>query len=361
MDRKDQGSVSMMDSEDAYDVVVVGAGPAGIGVGVTLRHAGVERLLIVDRYEVGATFDRWPREMTFLTPSFPTNSIGMLDLNSIAIGTSPGHSLIREHPTGREYAKYLRAVARHFELPLGVGVDVRGLTTAADGFVLNTSQGKLRARYIVWAAGEYQYPHHSPFPGAELCRHTATVASWRDYSGSEAVIIGGYESALDAGIHLASLGKKVTILGRDATWDEKSSDPSRNLSIYTRERLETIYKLGGDLTLVGDADVVRVESFSDGYRIDAADGRSWFCSAHPLLATGFLGGHRLLDPWFARRDDDYPLLTEEDESALTPGLFLVGPAVRHDPHIFCFIYKFRQRFAVVVKWTPFFRPRGGVS
>ena len=35
--------------------------------------------------------------------------------------------------------------------------------------------------------------------------------------------------------------------------------------------------------------------------------------------------------------------------ALFPGLFLCGPAVRHDGQIFCFIYKYRQRFAVVVK------------
>ena len=42
-----------------------------------------------------------------------------------------------------------------------------------------------------------------------------------------------------------------------------------------------------------------------------------------------------------------PLLTLEDESTKTPGLFLVGPAVRHGELSFCFVYKFRQRFAVV--------------
>ena len=37
----------------------------------------------------------------------------------------------------------------------------------------------------------------------------------------------------------------------------------------------------------------------------------------------------------------------EDESTKTPGLFLVGPAVRHGELSFCFVYKFRQRFGVV--------------
>jgi hypothetical protein len=43
-----------------------------------------------------------------------------------------------------------------------------------------------------------------------------------------------------------------------------------------------------------------------------------------------------------------PKLTKCDESTICPGLFLCGPQVRQDDEIFCFIYKYRQRFAVVV-------------
>ena len=42
-----------------------------------------------------------------------------------------------------------------------------------------------------------------------------------------------------------------------------------------------------------------------------------------------------------------PLLTADDESTKVPGIFLVGPTVRHGELSFCFIYKFRQRFGVV--------------
>jgi len=45
--------------------------------------------------------------------------------------------------------------------------------------------------------------------------------------------------------------------------------------------------------------------------------------------------------------DSYALLNEHDESRKTPGLFLVGPQVRHEDLILCFIYKYRQRFGVV--------------
>ncbi|MAP42459.1 MAG: hypothetical protein CL981_01840, partial [Euryarchaeota archaeon] len=72
-----------------YDVIIVGAGAAGIGVAIALADAGVENFLIVDRDTVGSSFSSWPDETRFITPSFPSNSIGMLDLNSIAVGVSP--------------------------------------------------------------------------------------------------------------------------------------------------------------------------------------------------------------------------------------------------------------------------------
>lgn len=45
-----------------------------------------------------------------------------------------------------------------------------------------------------------------------------------------------------------------------------------------------------------------------------------------------------------------PVLTKAaDESTIYKNVFLVGPHVRHDKAVFCFIYKYRQRFAVVAK------------
>ena len=76
-----------------YDVIIVGAGVSGVsgvGIGIVLRHFGVEKMAILERGTVGATFKKWPREMRFITPSFPSNQFGMLDLNAVCIATSPG-------------------------------------------------------------------------------------------------------------------------------------------------------------------------------------------------------------------------------------------------------------------------------
>jgi hypothetical protein len=85
------------------------------------------------------------------------------------------------------------------------------------------------------------------------------------------------------------------------------------------------------------------------YHVTAHDGQLFRIQNPPLLAGGFEGSHRLVADLFEKRSDGFPLLSEHDESTLVPGLFLCGPAVRHDNHVFCFIYKYRQRFAVVAK------------
>ena len=109
-----------------YDVVIVGAGASGIGIASMLKDFGVKKMVVLERYKVGATFEKWPKEMRFITPSFTTNFWGHMDLNSVVSGTSPAYSLDTEHPTGKEYAKYLRLISRHLELPINENADVIG-------------------------------------------------------------------------------------------------------------------------------------------------------------------------------------------------------------------------------------------
>ena len=54
----------------------------------------------------------------------------------------------------------------------------------------------LAARYVVWAAGEFQYPAKAASSGAvlgtELCMHNSRVQSWASLPGDDFVVIGGY-------------------------------------------------------------------------------------------------------------------------------------------------------------------------
>lgn len=331
-----------------FDVVIVGAGAAGIGCGVALRDLGVADFVLLEREAIGASFVRWPAEMRFITPSFPSNAFGLMDLNAVAIGTSPAFTLKAEHPTGREYARYLEAVANHWQLPIEIGVDVHMVTPRdSGGFEIQTSRGLVECRFIIWAAGEFQYPRRHAFPGSELALPTANLPRWADLPGDEVLIIGGYESGMDAAGQLIALGKRVTVFDSAPSWDSGSGDPSLSLSPFTHERLRAALATER-LTLRFDTPVAAIEH-DDAYTVVSARGER-FPSVHPpLLATGFDGSLRLIADLFAWSEHGNAQLSNIDESIITPGLFVAGPMVRHPGAIFCFIYKFRQRFAVVAE------------
>lgn len=332
-----------------YDVIVVGGGAAGVGVSVALKDAGIENFMILERHHLlGASFLLWPSETRFISPSFATNSIGMLDLNAIALGTSPAVMLQEEHPTGEDYAAYLNAVAQHYELPVRPGTNIVRVTKEDELFCVQTPQLNFLARHVIWAAGEFQYPRLAAFAGSKDCRHTATVPSYEELSGDDFVVVGGYESGIDAAYHLAKRGKKVRVLDEGTPWQEESSDPSVALSTYSIERMRS-YEFVTNVELVGDTRIESMTKQDGGYVLTSVDGRTFQSKVQPLLAGGFEGSHRIVKQLFEPREDGFPLLSEEDESTFTPGLFLCGPAVRHENHIFCFIYKYRQRFAVVAK------------
>ena len=335
-------------SEIVHDVVVVGAGAAGVGVAVALKHAGIENFVVADRRTVGASFASWPAETRFITPSFPTNSIGMLDLNSIAIGTSPAFSLGVEHPTGEEYATYLRAVAGFFELPVRQNTDVKQIARVGDGFRIDTADETLQAKHVIWAAGEFQYPRLSGFFGSQLCHHTATIASYEELDGDDFIVVGGYESGVDVAYHLAYRDKRVRLFDKGCPWEDESSDPSVALSPFTLERMRED-QFVEQVELFPHTPIKSVTRGDAMYEVTARDGHRFLTRVPPLLAGGFERSHKLVADLFERHDDGCPLLSEHDESTIVPGVFLCGPTVRHDNHVFCFIFKYRQRFAVVAK------------
>ncbi len=334
--------------EIVYDVVVVGAGAAGVGVSVALKHAGIENFIICERHTVGASFASWPAETRFITPSFPTNSIGMLDLNSVAIKTSPGYSLEVEHPTGEEYAMYLRVVAQVFGLPVRQNTDVQRVTKVDDSFRIDTPDETLRAKHVIWAAGEFQYPRLNGFAGSELCRHTATIASYDELECDDFIVVGGYESGVDVAYHLAGRGKRVRVFDKNRPWVDDSSDPSIALSPFTLERVSE-NQFFKQVELYPHMPIESVTRVDGAYEVTAEDGHRFQTCAQPLFAGGFEGSETLVADLFEQREDGSLLLSEHDESTIVPGVFLCGPAVRHDNHVFCFIFKFRQRFAVVAK------------
>lgn len=181
-----------------------------------------------------------------------------------------------------------------------------------------------------------QYPRTHGFHGAELCLHYSKVTSFDDLNGDGRCIIGGSESGVDAAVALAAAGRRAVVFDREEPWKRTGPDPSQLLSPFTKARLNSAVD-SGRVTLRGGCTVVGVRPNDNGYRLELEDGDVVHSAEKPILASGFTGSASLVRSLFDWQDDGFPLLTENDESTVTEGLFLVGPQVRQGDVIFCFI------------------------
>ncbi len=332
-----------------HDVLIVGAGPAGLGCAAALRECGIENLALVDLRGVGASFDAWPAQMRMISPSFHSNPFAQPDLNAITPHTSPADYLDSEHPTGPEYANYLRAIASYYQLEVVTGTKIEGVENSGNCLALATSSEPLLARHVIWAAGEFFFPRNG-IRGSELCVHNSTVADWAELPGVEHAIIGGFESGIDAAIHLARLGKSVHVLSRGEPWHSDSPDPSRALSPFTLDRLkEALHSAPGSFRFYKNANIVEVVRSGSNYILFNDEGEPFEISTPPILGTGFSGGLGSVASLFEDEHGKVFFSEEADESPILPNLFYSGPMLQHRQSLFCFIYKFRARFGIIAR------------
>lgn len=330
--------------ERLCSVTIIGAGAAGIGLGAIFEKAGFKDYVILEKDTIGSSFKSWPSYMRFISPSFTGNSFKALDLNAITPDTSPAFTLKTEHPSGSLYAEYLGLVADYFKVNIEEGKKVYDIESSDNNFIVYTEGGdRIKSRFVVWAGGEFNFPNMPSFPGSDKCIHSSSAFSVDE---DEVVIIGGFESGMELAVHLLSENKKVTIIDRSEPWKVSTSDSSLSLAPYTLDRIGPYWE-SDRLKLIGNSEVKKVTFRKDKYVTHTKDGKKIESKSRPILATGFKDLPDFMNKHFSRNPEGCIDLTNNDESIKVKNLFLVGPKVRHDAAIFCFIYKFRQRLPIV--------------
>jgi putative flavoprotein involved in K+ transport len=339
----------MSSSIQTYPVIIVGAGAAGVGVAIALKDFGINHFIILEEEVIGSSFLNWPEETQFLTPSFPSTSFGLLDYNAIALNTSPALTIGKEHFNGKEYAGYLNQMVKAFELNVKEDCKVISIKKQIDSFIIQTSDGIFECRDLIWATGEYKFPILKPFKGAELCTLFSEIKSYKGFNRDNYVVIGAYESGIDVAYNLSknSEVEGIVLLDKYDTIKMNEQDPSISISPYSRQRIENSSDSNLDKILIYDAiEIDEVVKTEEGYSI-FSDEDIFKTTEPPILCTGYLGGEYQLKNLFEFNGNGKPILNEFDESIATKNLFLVGPHVQHQQVIFCFIYKFRQRFGII--------------
>lgn len=138
-----------MSTQDT-EVLIVGAGQAGVAMSEHLSRQGVPHL-VLERHRIA---ERWRTERW---DSLVANGPAWHD-------RFPGLEFTEVGPDGfatkDQVADYLAAYAEHFDAPIRTGVEVTAVrkNEGRPGFTAETSMGSVRARYVVAATGPFQKP-----------------------------------------------------------------------------------------------------------------------------------------------------------------------------------------------------------
>jgi putative flavoprotein involved in K+ transport len=190
------------------DVVVVGGGQAGLGIGYHLRAAG-KRFVIFERGRVGETWrsQRWD--------SFAVNTPNWANV-------LPGDRYEGDEPDGffhrDELIEYFEHYADEFELPVREGVTVTAVDSADGGFRVTFTDetgrvGVATAENVVVASGMMQAPKipgiRHRFPPAIPQLHASDYRSAEDLPPGAVVVIGSGQSGCQISADLISAGRIV--------------------------------------------------------------------------------------------------------------------------------------------------------
>ncbi len=196
-----------MDEREPRDLLVIGAGPVGLACGVEAARQGLTHLL-VERGSLLNTLVRWPTFTVFFsTPE-------LLEIGGIPFVCAGAK------PTRREGLVYYRKVARHFGLDVRLYEEVTGLSRESGLFTVATTKGAYRARNVVAATGFYDTPNLLGVPGEELPKVSHYYHEPFPYAGTEVLVVGGRNSAVEAALDLYRSGAHVTMAVRKPTFGE---------------------------------------------------------------------------------------------------------------------------------------------
>jgi putative flavoprotein involved in K+ transport len=196
---------------ERIDVVVVGAGQAGLATSHELTGLGVEHV-VLERGRVAQTWrDRWD-SFCLVTPNWAIRLPG-----GEYAGSDPDGYLSRE-----DLVAHLEGWASSFDAPVREHTQVHAVRGSGDdGFVVTTPDGELGARHVVLSTGAYPRPHHpleETLPpdlfriGAEAYRNEGDLPPGR------ILIVGSGQTGCQLAEEFVEAGREVVLACGRAPW-----------------------------------------------------------------------------------------------------------------------------------------------
>lgn len=206
-----------MDQVRDVDVVVIGAGQAGLSTAWALARQGFQPetgfvVLDADERPGGAWQHRWPSLTVARTHR-------VHDLPGLPFPQVPDETAAAD-----AVPAYFAEYERRFELPVHRPVRVRAVRRADGGYLVETDTGTWRARALVNATGTWNRPFVPRYPGQETFRgrqlHTVDYRGPEEFAGRSVVVVGGGASAVQLLGEISRVATTTWVTRRPPVWRE---------------------------------------------------------------------------------------------------------------------------------------------
>jgi thioredoxin reductase (NADPH) len=227
------------------DLIIIGAGPAGIMAAYEAKKAGLD-YLVIEKGLIGNTIYHYPVGLTVFST---TNE---LEFN-------PGDlKPAREKPTREELLSYYVRFVLDNELNVHteetvdnvlktsgkngvenhpVGETPTSLLRKEWSFVVSTNRGSYSAKNVLFAIGSMDYPRKLNVPGEKLPKVYDNFRETYPWVKKRALIVGGGNSAGEAALFLAQEGAETTLAIFRSDWE--NNDPKQGcIKYWVKEPLE---------------------------------------------------------------------------------------------------------------------------
>jgi len=208
-----------------FDLLIIGAGPAGIAAASEAKKLGL-KYLVIEKGLIGNTIYNYPVGLTVFST-----------VNELEIEPG-GLKPAREKPTREELLSYYVRFVLDNELNVQTEETVTAVTRKPDGhFQVITDQEEYRARAVLFAMGAMDFPRKLGVPGEGLPHVFDHFRETYPWVKKRALIIGGGNSAGEAALFLAQEGAETTLaIFRD---DWENNDPKQGcIKYWVKQPLE---------------------------------------------------------------------------------------------------------------------------
>jgi len=296
------------------DVVIIGAGPAGLAVAIAASEAGLDHEIVEKGVLVNSIY-HFPRNMVFFTTA------ELLEIGGLPFVTP------YEKPTQAEGLKYYRRVAERYDLRVAMDETVTAIRPEGEAAsplfavdsVWKDEPRSRSARHVVVATGYYDHPNLLGVPGEDLPHVCHYYREPHAYYRRKVVVVGGKNSAAIVALELYRSGAAVTLVHRGA-------ELGASVKYWIRPDIDNRIKEGA----IAARFLTRVvEIRPEEVIVEGPKGRDEIEAEAVFLLTGYHPDCALL-AGAGVRVDAATLVPEHDPRTLetnVPGLYLAGAVV----------------------------------